>query len=473
MSRLKRLKERKDRIKVIACGLALALAIGSAQGLGTYALFTDTEDISSNLSISTGDVDLGVYPVNACGLALALAIGSAQGLGTYALFTDTEDISSNLSISTGDVDLGVYPVKNPSEDTDASEKPGFQGEVIKYGNKASKEFYILNEGTLNQKVKFTLTTNSNLNDDILKDISYTLDIKNGNKTETIINTNFLEIKNKVEVDLEDFIAPGNKVNFISTISLKNSSNKIYEVKDIEFDLKILATQTGNIGSNGFYDLYDQSNYFTIGESIGGSLIAYFKNNKKEISLIEPFAILRINSLGEGKGEFESKNITGKNNLGGFLGFTISKGKEEFKTGSEGIGTNYSENQTLIVKVSCNGNTQWWKIYFRYRYGDLQAYYIVIDQPTKELQEIEIVEPPKEEIEKPSEPEAVEPPKEEVEKPSEPEAVEPPKEEVEEPSEPEVAEPPKEEVQVSIESDIVLPNQIDIIEQKKEEIDIEE
>ena len=425
MSRLKRLKERKDRIKVIACGLALALAIGSAQGLGTYALFTDTEDISSNLSISTGDVD-----------------------------------------------LGVYPVKNPSEDTDASEKPGFQGEIIKYGNKASKEFYILNEGTLNQKVKFTLTTNSNLNDDILKDISYTLDIKNGNETKTIINTNFLEIKNKVEVDLEDFIAPGNKVNFISTISLKNSSNKIYEVKDIEFDLKILATQTGNIGSNGFYDLYDQSNYFTIGESIGGSLIAYFKNNKKEISLIEPFAILRINSLGEGKGEFESKNITGKNNLGGFLGFTISKDKE-FKTGSEGIGTNYSENQTLIVKVSCNGNTQWWKIYFRYRYGDLQAYYIVIDQPTKELQEIEIVEPPKEEIEKPSEPEAVEPPKEEVEKPSEPEAVEPPKEEVEEPSEPEVAEPPKEEVQVSIESDIVLPNQIDIIEQKKEEIDIEE
>ena len=55
MSRLRRLKKlrRKNRIKATACGLALALVIGSAQGLGTYALFTDVEDASSNLAIST------------------------------------------------------------------------------------------------------------------------------------------------------------------------------------------------------------------------------------------------------------------------------------------------------------------------------------------------------------------------------------------------------------------------------------
>ncbi len=62
MGRLRRLKERKrkNRIKTTACSLALALAIGSAQGIGTHALFTDTEDIANNLTISTGDVDVEI-----------------------------------------------------------------------------------------------------------------------------------------------------------------------------------------------------------------------------------------------------------------------------------------------------------------------------------------------------------------------------------------------------------------------------
>ena len=62
MSRFRRLKEEKikNRIKSISFVLALALLIGSVQGLGTYALFTDTEDVASNLAISTGDVDVKV-----------------------------------------------------------------------------------------------------------------------------------------------------------------------------------------------------------------------------------------------------------------------------------------------------------------------------------------------------------------------------------------------------------------------------
>ena len=60
MGRLRRLKKGNDKIKATACGLALALVIGSTQGLGTYALFTDTEDVASNLAISTGDVDVDI-----------------------------------------------------------------------------------------------------------------------------------------------------------------------------------------------------------------------------------------------------------------------------------------------------------------------------------------------------------------------------------------------------------------------------
>ena len=64
MSRVKRLKERrrkrKNKIKTTSCCLTLALAMGISQGIGTYALFTDTENVPSDISLSTGDVDVEV-----------------------------------------------------------------------------------------------------------------------------------------------------------------------------------------------------------------------------------------------------------------------------------------------------------------------------------------------------------------------------------------------------------------------------
>ena len=61
-SRLKRLKNirRKNKIKNNFCCLTLALAMGISQGIGTYALFTDNENVSSDISLSTGDVDVEV-----------------------------------------------------------------------------------------------------------------------------------------------------------------------------------------------------------------------------------------------------------------------------------------------------------------------------------------------------------------------------------------------------------------------------
>ncbi|MGL5640924.1 MAG: TasA family protein [Paraclostridium sp.] len=62
MSRLRRLKEnkRKNTIKTTMVSLALALAIVCTQTVGIYALFKDTEDVTDNLTISTGDVDVEV-----------------------------------------------------------------------------------------------------------------------------------------------------------------------------------------------------------------------------------------------------------------------------------------------------------------------------------------------------------------------------------------------------------------------------
>lgn len=58
MSRLRRLKEKT--IKTTMASLALVLAIGSTQTMGTYALFKDTVDVTDNLTISTGDVDVEI-----------------------------------------------------------------------------------------------------------------------------------------------------------------------------------------------------------------------------------------------------------------------------------------------------------------------------------------------------------------------------------------------------------------------------
>ena len=50
LSKIKRKRKRKNRIKATSYGLVLALAVGSAQGLGTYALFTDTENVPSDIA---------------------------------------------------------------------------------------------------------------------------------------------------------------------------------------------------------------------------------------------------------------------------------------------------------------------------------------------------------------------------------------------------------------------------------------
>ncbi|WP_455537592.1 hypothetical protein [Terrisporobacter sp.] len=57
MSRLKKLK---NKVKTTFCCLTLAFIMGIPQGIGTYALFTDNEDVPSDISLSTGDVDVEV-----------------------------------------------------------------------------------------------------------------------------------------------------------------------------------------------------------------------------------------------------------------------------------------------------------------------------------------------------------------------------------------------------------------------------
>ena len=64
MSRVTRLKKERKRklIKTTSCGLALALVLGTTQKFGSFALFTDTARIPSDISLSTGDVDVEINP---------------------------------------------------------------------------------------------------------------------------------------------------------------------------------------------------------------------------------------------------------------------------------------------------------------------------------------------------------------------------------------------------------------------------
>lgn len=431
MSRLKKLKERKikNKIKATSCGLALALLIGSVQGLGTYALFTDNVDVSK-LAISTGDVD----------------------------------------VSAGE---------------------GFKDDLIDKNNIITKSFKIKNQGTLRQKLQLGLITNTSISEEALKNINYNLTMTHGEKNIKPINLNFYEIKQMEPIDLEYehggkvILKPGEIIDCTATISLKNGSRSNQEKVNIEFNLNILASQIGYKKHKGFIGIHNQNNNFLIKKSnledLETNLDVEFEydddndgcshENKERYEIeIEIPGERKFRNLEiiKGTGQFKSIETCSKETDKDEFDI-IKKPEGEFILGDGGIGTEYSDSQKLFVKIEfTTGEIETWEIKFRYRNNKLQAYYTVVNVEREGVEvpsEPEVVEPQKEEVEKPSKPEIVEPPKEEVEKPSEPEIVEPPKEEVEVPSEPEVVEPPKEE--------IVVPTQPDIIAPPKEETEIQE
>lgn len=406
MSRLERLKElrRKNRMKATACGLALALAIGSAQGLGTYALFTDTEDVASNLTISTGDVDVEVstrknyyytYP----------NIDSNKTIDMPIEITNNGTLNQNIKLYiTEDIQYDFINFKSNNK-TITFDKGVMYGED---GN-----LFVLAPGkSITGITRITLDNAQNIQ---YGEKSVTVNVKATqiNQYNSLSENGFYDIaiqENIITIPKIEILL-NNQAYFYGKIQGRFNSFYIpIEIKgDINIDdLKISAEliDNSNVGVTNFK--------YEIGDGLDKSL--------KYLIITE-----------ETKLDFNTKgNFT--------LNLSISTKETEYILLKESY---------LVMKQS-NGNVN------EPNYGKVQ--YITLSKSllnNEELYEREnsdnienlnswVLDKPKEEIENIGESQVIEASSEEVEQPSESEVSEPPKEEMTEmPKQPEVIEPPKE------------------------------
>ncbi|OSB08869.1 hypothetical protein B2H97_12985 [Paraclostridium bifermentans] len=193
-------------------------------------------------------------------LALALSIGLIPSLETYAIFKDSESMTEELSISTGDVDVRVDEGFNIvwSEDEHDDENIMFK----------AHEFKIYNEGTLKENLRLNLSTDK----DISKYVKYTL--KFDKYKDRQIQAIDLSTKDNKELRYEDNkeLVVLNSGDSLSAKLYLNIDEDIEDlVEDLEsikvgIDINILASQinkSNTIEENGFYDREVQKNSITI------------------------------------------------------------------------------------------------------------------------------------------------------------------------------------------------------------------
>lgn len=233
MSRLRRLKKlrRKNRIKATACGLALALAIGSSQGLGTYALFTDVEDVSSNLAISTGDVDVEVSD----GIDF-IDVQPQDNIEVPFVITNkgtlNQNVSLKLDISTGISKYLTYDIIFSNDNIIRN------GEILYNGS----DLLVLSPGeTIIGSIQIAV---GNMSSEIQKelygkvqDIELSIKTTQINKDNTLVNDGFYDVeiqRSTIMIGEENVIygdavkvTPANGYNEDSTVSLKVSNTTNY------------------------------------------------------------------------------------------------------------------------------------------------------------------------------------------------------------------------------------------------------
>ncbi|WP_283595540.1 hypothetical protein [Paraclostridium bifermentans] len=193
-------------------------------------------------------------------LALALSIGLIPSLETYAIFKDSESMTEELSISTGDVDVRVDEGFNIvwSEDEHDDENIMFK----------AHEFKIYNEGTLKENLRLNLLTDK----DISKYVKYTL--KFDKYKDRQIQAIDLSTKDNKELRYEDnkelvVLNSGDSLNAKLYLNIDEDIEDL--VEDLEsikvgIDINILASQinkSNTIEENGFYDREVQKNSITI------------------------------------------------------------------------------------------------------------------------------------------------------------------------------------------------------------------
>ena len=419
MARLRRLKERKrkNKIKIAACSLALALSIGSVQGLGTYALFTDIEDVGSNLSISTGDVDVEI-----------------------------ENKTTELNLS--------------NEKTEA---------VI--------NFNILNNGTLNQYLKLNFGYSSINNKDLKNYIDFKLSSNKANiKFEDLGGNNYELYEGEEKLILN----PGNSINVELTLKIKDTldseQKKLLSNQKIEIGTTVRANQIGynNVDKKGFYDIANQKNTINIGELVESNncennLGSYITKKGKTISINIPtkYEIVSVEiDKDKSTGEFRNSKITSRLSINNnYSGLGIEKeDNSKFE-----ISENFSDDCKLALNVQRkDGTKEVWEIKFRMNEkGKLETCYKVISSEI--LTEQDVQNPVDSDVEVPVNPDLVQPPKEEVVESNKQDEVQPPKEEIVESNKQDEVQPPKQEIVESNKQDEVQPPKEETVLQDKTDV----
>ncbi len=396
MSRFRRLKDRrrKNRIKATSYGLALALAVGSAQGLGTYALFTDTEKVPSDLAISTGDVDIeantGFNKID---------VKSGDEFNHKIIISNKGTLKQNIGIgldsSVDWIDFKIDFIDEQIKDIDKlsttpqSINSNNGGLIILEPNTNIEANIIVKVGTVPKEAE-----NKNMSFNIKYYASQT------NKENSVVYSGFYDIDiqtNTIQFGEQNIIVDGDGMKVAGNGNPDRQYIEVYHTKD--------------------FNPIPKSIEFVSGEGLFESAKVEYKNDDK----FEIQAHIYNTDLKEYKfkDNFGTDKIIIK-----FIYDNITKEIEfDFRKPKNPSGNRHAEAKYTILKE-----------------------YETIKSKLEEV-ELEEIELPKEEIEKPNEPEVVEPPKEEIEKSSEPEVIEPPKEEVEKPNEPEAIEPPKENEEI--------------------------
>lgn len=390
MSRLRRLKEerRKNRLKAASCGLSLALVIGLAQGLGTYALFTDTEDIYSELDISIGDVDVKI----------------SDGLD----FTD------------------VHP-------QDKIEIP----------------FVIANKGTLNQNISLKLDISTDIIKYLTHNIVFD-DSNIKIEDETLHNgTDLLILSPGQMINGSIHITVGNMSSEVQNILYGKVQNINLEVKSTQINESNTLVNSGfyDIEEQQSTIIIGAQNII-YGDAVKVTPASgYQEESTVELRVSDTTHYSGLNSVIDNINNVDKNHIEVISQNGAFEGTSIFNiGQQWYKfdrhVNTKLITDKFGDNNDISVRLKYNdGSYKIYKFDFKVKeVEEITGNRLLAVKVTLEPDTVDLL---KEKIEVPSEPEIVEPPKEEIEVPSEQEVVEQAKEEIIEiPNQQESIEPPK-------------------------------
>lgn len=422
MSRLRRLKERrKNRIKATSCGLALALVMGSAQGLGTYALFTDVEDVPSDIALSTGDVDVEVSTDNHF-----TDVQPGKEIKMPVTITNNGTLNQNIKL---DLDISDAIESNLTHNFKFDDVT-LNEDLVMYNDAGL--FVLAPGGSITGSINITVdkSMSNELQNSLagkVQNVNLTVKSTQVNKDKTLVNNGFYDVaiqKNTISLAQREIITIATGEKAYVTGGNGNSFKKLYvpvNVKgtDNEFELSAtVSSKTGEIEYNAtHYKDAVYGDYILIQpKKANGSIefkgvvnITITVTVKKDGNIIESYDL--------------ECNTTLKN-----AGNDCTGGHPDHGVGGKCHGEIVYDGHETTLSIPEEGESE-------QELPEVTPPVEGENQPPQDLELPDVGQKPEEDVDKPQAPEEI------------PEEVEPPKEEVVIPSQPEIIPPSKEDIEI--------------------------